>query len=183
MVGGIFSSAVWQLLNGLGSSGKSDRKSSSQSPEATSTRTSYREGSNLGTETNFSSTNTRFSDRTTPNKAPVSDWEQPNSENWEPTNRPNFAKDYNPPRSSPDIRREDTNYAYKFRKDKELDSPTSKTRYSQSSKENSNSESSKRPGSKNTEEVYDANYRTLNDVPPPSIPEDNATEDDDSEWI
>ena len=57
----------------------------------------------------------------------------------------------------------------------------SETRQGRSSKENANSESSKPPVSKNKEEVYDANYRTLNDVPPPSVPED--TEDEDSDWI
>lgn len=182
IVAGIFSSLVWQLLNRAETSQKSDRKLSSQSPRATQTRTSYREKSNLRAETNFDSARTRLSDSTIPNNPQVSDWDQRKSEDWEPTNAPNFAKNYNVPKQSPDMRREDTNYAYKFSKDKELNSPRRETTSQGSStKENSNSESSKPPVSQNTEEVYDANYRTLNDVPPPSIPED--TEDDDSDWI
>ena len=203
IVAGIFSSLVWQLLNRAGSSTKNNRKSSSssQSSKASQTRTNYRENSNLRGQTDFSSTNKGYSDTTSANNSNVSDWEQRHSEDWEPTNVPKFTKDHDVSRQSPDIRRGDTNYAYKFKKDNESNSRipsfgersggeetslgsrrwASETRQGRSSKENANSESSKPPVSKNTEEVYDANYRTLNDVPPPSVPED--TEDEDSDWI
>ncbi len=203
IVAGIFSSLVWQLFNIAGSSTKKDRESfsPSQFSEASQTRTSYRENSNLREQPDFSSTNKRYSDSTNPNNSKVSDWEQRHSEDWEPTNVPNFTKDYDVSRQSPDVRRGDTNYAYKFKKDNESNSRipslgkrsggeetspgsyrwASETRQGRSSKENANSESSKPPVSKNREEVYDANYRTLNDVPPPSVPED--TEDEDSDWI
>ena len=194
IVAGIFSSLIWQLLNRAESSTKGNRKSSSPSQfsKASQTRTSYQENS-----TNYSTTNRGLYDSTNPNNSNVSDWEQQKSEDWEPTNVPNFAKDYDVSRQSPDnMRPGETNYAYKFRKDNESNSRVSpfphsrasedkswakETRQGRSSKENSNSESDKPPVSKNTEEVYDANYRTLNNIPPPSAPED--LEDDDSDWI
>ena len=203
IVAGIVSSLIWQLLSRAGSPTKNNLKSSSpsQSSQASQTRTSYREDSNLREETSFGTTNRGFYDTTNPNNSNVSDWEQQKSDDWEPTNVPNFAKDYDVPRQSPDnMRPGETNYAYKFRKDNESNSRVppfegkrgqarvsedkpwaNETRQGRSSKENSNSESDKPPVSKNTEEVYDANYRTLNNIPPPSVPED--LEDDDSDWI
>ena len=190
IVAGIFSSLVWQLLNRGGSSTKNNRtsSSSSQSSKASQTRTNDRENSNLRGQTDFSSTNKRYSDTTSSNNSNVSDWEQRHSEDWEPTNVPNFTKDDDVSRQSPDtdIRRgvTDTNYAYKFKKDKESNSRIPwprETSQGRSSKENTNSGSPKPPVSKNRDEVYDANYRKLNNVPPPSVPED--LEDEDPDWI
>ncbi len=196
MVAGIFSSLIWQLLNGAVTSPKSDRKYSSQSSRASQTRTSYQTNSNLREENNFNRTKTRLSDTAQSNTSPVSDWEQRTSENWEQPNVPNFAKDSDSSRQYPNIKPDDTKYSYKLEKDTSSKprvppSPNSQTseskpwesatRQSYSSKENSNSESPKPPVTKNTEDVYDANYRTLNNVPPPSVPED--IEDEDPDWI
>ena len=201
IVAGIFSSLIWQSLSRAGSPTRNNRQSSSPSQfsKASQTRTSYRENSNLREETNFGTTNRGLYDSTNPNNSNVSDWEQQKSEDWEPTNVPNFAKDYDASRQSPDnMRPGETNYAYKFKKDKDNESNSrvspfphsrasegkswaNETHQGRSSKENSNSESSQPPVSKNTEEVYDASYRTLNNIPPPSVPEDQ--EDDDSDWI
>ena len=196
MVAGIFSSLILQLLNGAGTSPKSDRKYTSQSSRASQTRTSYRTNSNLREENNFNRPKTRLSDSPQVDTSQVSDWEQRTSEDWEQPNVPNFAKDSDSARQYPNIKSDDTKYSYRLEKDSPSksrvpQSPNSKTsegkpwesetRQGYSSKENSNSESPKPPVSKNTEDVYDANYRTLNNVPPPSVPED--IEDEDPDWI
>ena len=178
MLLGIVSSLAWQLLKGAGNSIVSEGKSS-RPPQ---TRTSYRQQSKLREEADFKARNQISPD----NAKPVSDWEQRRNEDWEPNNMPNFAKDDAVPRKTPEPRTRDASNAPKFSKDNQSNQRAprvSQTQPDRFSKESSNSKSSKPSVSKNTEEVYDAKYRTLNDVPPPSIPKDNLTEDEDPDWI
>ena len=169
MLLGIVSSLGWQLLLSSGKSTVRERKSSSRTSRPSPTTTSYREKSNLREEINFQKTSTISS----------SDWEQRKSEDWETTNRPNFAKDDASRRKTP------TN-AEKFPKDNQSNrraSQVSQTQPGRSSKESSNSDSSKNSVSQNREEIYDASYRTLNNAPTPSIPQDNLTDDEEPDWI
>ena len=194
---GVFSSLIWQLLKALANSTIQERKSSRTSQ----TRTSYREQSNLRKEADFATTNRRSTSSTSANNYQVSDWEQRKSEDWEQANGANFAQDDQPLRSSAATKSSESDYNDKSsNKDQELNlrkrplnqvtSPESspmksKIRQGTPYKRASNSESSKpkSSASKAREEVYDANYRTLNDVPPPFVSKDDTTEDEDSDWI
>ncbi|MEM9272338.1 MAG: hypothetical protein AAGA80_05160 [Cyanobacteria bacterium P01_F01_bin.143] len=185
MLLGIFSSLVWQLLKGAGNSIVSESKSSSRSSRPPQTRTSYRQQSKLREEADFQARSRISSDNANPNIS-LSDWEQRRSEDWEPNNMPNFAKDDAVPRKTPEARPRDAHNAPKFSQDNQSNQRVprvSQTQPDRFSKESSNSQSSKPSVSKNTEEVYDASYRTLNDVPPPSTSKDNLTEDEDADWI
>lgn len=182
MLLGIFSSFVWQLLKGAGNSIVSNREYSSKSSRPPQTRTSYRQQSKLREEADFQARNQISSDNANPG-IPLSDWEQRRSEDWEPNNRPNFAKDDAVPRKTPEAKPRDVNNARQDNQSDRRVSRVSQTQPDRFSKESSNSQSSKPSVSKNTEEVYDASYRTLNDVPPPSMPKDNLTEDEDPDWI
>ena len=197
---GIFSSLVWQLLKIVANSTTRGSRSSSRSSRTSQTRTSYQEQSNLRKENEFKTRNNSSLGSTNLNKSQVSDWEQLRSEDWEQTNVANFSQDDKPLRSSPDNKRSKSNYVDKFSKDHESNSlnpweseirqgrdPSSRASHAQAQglKENSNSGYSKPKSSvsQETEDVYDANYRTLNNVPPPSIPEDTVAEDEDPDWI
>ena len=175
---GIFSSLGWQLMNKIADTTTGERKPSSKFPKKPTTRAGYREQSRLREEANFK------------NNSPISDWEQRRSEDWEQTNLPNFTQDDESLRSSRSTRSNQSDYADKFTKKQEINLHKpwqSEIRQDRPPKESSNSEDTKpkpKPSvSQKTEEVYDASYRTLNNVPPPSSPEDKITEDEDSDWI
>ncbi len=185
---GVFSSLGWQLLTIIANSTTKGAKSSSNYSRISETRTDYsaqsklREQAGVKTRDQISSSSTNF------NKAPVSDWEQRSSEDWEQTNMSNFAQDNESLRSSSKKKPREPKYADKFSKEPELNSSNpwhSKIRQGSSLKESANSEDStpKTSVSQETEDVYDANYRTLNNVPPPSISEDTVIEDEDPDWI
>lgn len=185
---GIFSSLGWQLLTIVANSTTKGTKFTSNYSRTSETRTSYREQLNPREKTGSKTRNRISSASTNFNKAPTSDWDQRSSEDWEQTNVPNFAQDDESLRSSSDKKSSEPKYADKFSKEPELNSPNpwhSKIRQGSSSKESANSSESKPkpPVSQETEDIYDANYRTLNNVPPPSISEDTVTEDEDPDWI
>lgn len=183
ILSGILLSLVWQLLNRASSSNKREGYSSSQSSRRRSTtKTNYREQSKLREEAEINSLNPRKANSPNPNNFQVSDWEQSRSDNWEGTNLPNFAKDYKVPETS----FQDTTDVNKFPQDGQSNVRTawaSQSRQNSSSKEKANPKNAKPPVAQNKEEVYDANYRTLNDVPPPSRSEGAVTEEEDSDWI
>lgn len=183
MLLGAISSLGWQLLQISGNSAYRDSKSSGKASRPSQNTTNYRNKSNLREETEFKSNPRISSDNVNPNNPRLSDWEQRKSEDWETTNMPNFAKDDVAARTTPRDKAFDTGNTDKRPKSDESNRRApraSQTQPGRSSKESSNPKS---PKSENAEEVYDASYRALNDVPPPSVPQENTTEDEEADWI
>lgn len=186
MLLGAISSLGWQLLQLSGNSTQRDRKSSGRASRPSQTATNYRNKSNSREETEFKSAARISSDNINPNNPRLSDWEQRKSEDWETATSPNFAKDDVAARTTPRSKAFDMDNPDKRPKYDESNRRAprvSQTQPGGSSKESSNPQSPKASVSKNAEEVYDASYRALNDVPPPSVPQGDMTEDEDPDWI
>ncbi|ELS05314.1 hypothetical protein Xen7305DRAFT_00050570 [Xenococcus sp. PCC 7305] len=188
---GVVSSLIWQLLNRPGNLARGEVLREGKSPKSrpynsSQTKTSYPEQPNLRKDSNYRAASEVPPEELIVNRAPASDWEQSRSEEWETASTPNFTKEESTPRKTSGTRPSKADNSYKFKQDKEPNQRVTRSSQAQqdrSAKESSNSEFTKTSVPKNTEDIYDASYRTLNNVPPPSIPEDRTTEDEDPDWI
>jgi hypothetical protein len=170
-IAGILSSLIWQFLNQVATPTQTTQKSTrprytDKSPDnSRENRVPNRQVEYTRPQTTFSSNNT--------NTKPVSDWEQPKSEDWEtnPLNkttkevRTNPTTNRIPPETEErdrNLNRVDSVYSYKFRDEKE-----------------SRNEAISDRKKENVDDVYDANYRT---VKSPQSPTSDRSEEDE-EWI
>jgi cytoskeletal protein RodZ len=159
-IAGIFSSLIWQFCQQIAT------------PTSQSTRTRSGENKVRDRQVEYIRPQTKVSSNTTKNTSsrPLSDWEQTRGEDWETNPKPNVIKDEvkttsttnRVPQDTQAPSRADSVYSYKFR---EAGEPKQETISDRSKK--------------SVDDVYDANYRTINN--PQSKPPDRSEEDE--EWI
>jgi hypothetical protein len=165
-IAGIISSLIWQFLNQIAI------------PVSKSTRPRYTdnfvdnpvENKVRSRQVEYTRPQTTFSSNDTSAK-PLSDWEQPKSEDWETNPINNATKEVKatsttnrvpPEPQDRDRSRADSVYSYKFREEKES---------------RNEAVSDRKKG--NVDDVYDATYRTVNN------PQSKISDRDekDEEWI